>query len=195
MAGQEALIRVKLDTSGARSDLEALYRDFRRAPGVLAPGVGGGGAGAAGGGVGAGGGAGGFNVGALLGTLMKWAPVAGVAAPIARDLFGPARSMLGGLGEALNPLAGISGADQGRQQTRDQVANMLGAARGFGLIGRAESDALYDQLARVNVPIAEGKATIRSELGWVAAKDTFSDAVNRFSEVVNNLVGKKEPSL
>jgi len=191
MAGQDALIRVRLDTSGARSDLQALYGDMKRAPGVQAPGFGSAAGGAAAGGVPGGGG---LNIGSMLGMFAKLAPLAAIAAPAAKDLFQVGSSMLGGVGEALNPFAGLSGADKGRQQTRQQVSEMLGAARGFGLVGKAESQSLYDALAKVNVPIEEGKATIRSELGWSAAKDTFSDAVGRFEVAVTSLANKVSPT-
>ena len=39
----DAVVRVRLDTAGARSDLAALYGDFRRAPAINVPGGGGGG--------------------------------------------------------------------------------------------------------------------------------------------------------
>lgn len=179
-----AIIRVKLDTSGAKSDLAALYSEAGK--GIRVP-VSGGGGGGGGGGVGSGSGVGGggFNIASMLGTFMKLAPLAMLAAPIARDVGALGGGLLGGLGGGLSNALGLSGAaggERGRQQAIQETAQMFGLARGLGLVGSAESQSFYDTIRPFREAAGRGTAEISAELGFENAKEMLqgiTDAIKQ----------------
>lgn len=171
-----AVIKVRLDTAGAKADLRTLYDEAGRGIRVPVSGVGRGG----GGGGGAGGGAvggGGFNLAPILGRLLSLAPLAMLGAPIAQDVGTLGMGLLGGLGAGVSGAFGLSsgaGAERGRQQAIQETAQMFGLARGLGLIDRKESDAFYETIKPFREAQGRGTAEISSELKFENAADMLA---------------------
>lgn len=190
-----ALIRVRLDTTGAKADLRSLYDEAGK--GIRVPVNGGGGrVGPAGVGGGGGVGSNGFNIAPLLGTLLKLAPLAMLAGPIAADVGALGSGLLGGLGRGLSGalgLGGSAGAERGRQGAIDETAKMFGLARGLGLIGKDESDAYFGQIKPFREAAGRGEAEIRDELGFQNAVDMLKgiqDAISGgFKDAIQSLRG------
>lgn len=185
---QDATVKIRLDTSGARSELQGLYGDMRRAPAVQVPGAVPGG-GVPGGGAGAGGGvgAGGFNLSSLLGSLARLAPLAMLGAPAIGDAFATANGVLGGIGAAANPFQGVAAGVRGRQRAIDETAQTFGLARGLGLVGEKESQAFYETIRPFREAQATGEAAIKGELGWEQAKSTLDDVGTRIVSAIEGL--------
>ena len=187
---QDAQVRLRLDTSGARADLSAFYGDMRNVPAIRVPGATGGGGIASGG---AGGpGYGGFNVSSLLGSLLAAAPFAMLGAPVARDAFSVGNGVLGGIGHAASGalgLAGLAGGVTGRQRAIDETARLLGHAYGQGGVGMGEVMSLYESLREVYEAPAKGEAEIRGRLGWEQAEDTLKDILDVLRKLLNRIPG------
>jgi len=188
---QDAQVRLRLDTSGARADLASLYGDMRNAPAIRVPGATG--SGGIPSGVGGGGpGYGGFNVGGLLGSLLAAAPLAMLGAPVARDAFSVSNGILGGIGNAASGalgLAGLAGGVTGRQRAIDETARLLGTAYGQGGVGMGEVTSLYESLREVYEGPAKGEAEIRANLGWEQAQDTLKDILDVLRKLLNKIPG------
>lgn len=184
----EATIRVRLDTSGAKGDLADLYRMMAGAPGVR-PGAVSAGSGAAGAVAGGGGGAapgtaalGGAAAGAF---GLSWAGLAltaaigGGAALFGRGAAADAGTMLGaatrGGSDAIsNFLFGSApSAAAGAQRTLDEVKRLMGGAVGNGA-GLEGAQSLYNSLNQLYGPQAKGERMIDKALGgqgWSAIMD------------------------
>jgi succinate dehydrogenase/fumarate reductase flavoprotein subunit len=109
-------------------------------------------------------------------------------APVARDAFGLANGMLGGIGSAFNPLAGAAAAMRGRERAAEETARLLGLARGFGGASAADSQSLYDSIRPLYEAEAEGAAQVRKDLALSTAGDTAEDLVQRFIKAITGLV-------
>lgn len=169
-----AVIKVKLDTAGAKADLARLREDAGR--GITVPGRMGGSYGPAGAGGGAVGG-GGFNLGPLMGRLLSLAPLAMLGAPLAQDVGTLGSGLLGGLGSGMSGALGASsaaGAERGRQQAIQETAQMFGLARGLGLVDKAQSGAFYETIKPFREAQGRGTAEISSELKFENAVDMLS---------------------
>ena len=203
---EDILLKVRLDTSGARSDLKSLYGDMARAPRTAvsaggAPGGGGGGGGSGGGG-GGGGSSGGISLGSILAKLAAILAAqqligtgAGLAAGSVKDI---ARDAIFG---------GQLGQARGMSAARDAVAGRLGLAYEHGLI----SDNQLKQAFQMEKQFGSGaqergrakaKAALGGELlenlavegadivGGGAAMKGFIESLGVASDVLNGMFGK-----
>lgn len=184
----EATIRVRLDTTGAKGDLADLYRMMAGAPGVR-PGAVSAAAGAAGSVAGGGGGTA-PGVAALGGAAagafgISWAGMAvtaalgGAVALFGRSAAQDAGTMLGaatrGGSDAIsNFLFGSApAAAAGSQRTLDEVKRLMGGAVGNGA-GLQGAQSLYNSLNQLYGPQARGERMIDKALGgegWKAIMD------------------------
>ena len=197
----EAKIRIRLDTTGAQADLQALYRDLAKAPSVP---------------VGAAAGAGGVRASAA-------APVEGGAAQA------PGGGFFGGLGRPMmlgaKAAAGFATAAYGRDtvtgafdifrasttggsmavrdailgnsasvaraelKTIDQVSDMPGVALGVGL-GQISNDQLFniqEALNAINRPTEEGRDTIRRVLGTRAQGNVGDELLKQANTILERI--------
>lgn len=185
---QDAVVRLRLDTSGAKNDLASLYSDMRHAPAIRVPGA------ASDGGIGGGGGGGpgygGFSVRNLLGGLLNVSPLAipgMLAYPSIRDAGSVVHAVAGGGGEWLSGtlgLAGYSGKLSGGKRAAAETARLLGAAYGHGGVGMGEVTSLYDSLRTVYEPESRGEAEIKARLGGEQAVDVLEDLVNVLKDAI-----------
>lgn len=174
----EATVRVRLDTSGAKGDLADLYRMMAGAPGVRpgtvsaaagATGLGAVPSGVAGGaasgpGAAGGGGAGGFG--------LSWGSIAlgSAAALLGRGAAQDAATMLGaasrGPSDALSQFlfGSAPSAAAGHQRTLDEVKRLMGGAVGSGS-GLGGATSLYNSLSQLYGPQAKGERLIDKALG------------------------------
>lgn len=176
---EEAKIRVRLDTTGAKGDLADLYRQMANAPSVRTAGALSGGGG---GGAGGGGGGGGFSIG---GMAIGWGTaLAGIGVGLfGRDTVRDAGSMLGALTHG--PSRAIAdflfgtapSAVQASDSAIEQVKKTMGFAVGMGApMGAAKS--LYDSLMTYEEPKARGERMIEDALGGKSAA-ALADAMKR----------------
>lgn len=181
-----ALIRVRLDTSGAKADLADLYNAAGKGIRIPAtPGGGGGGGGGFGpipgagfpGGVGGGG----FNVGAMLSFLGRAAPLIGAAValggPTIRDAGTLASGVLGGIGRQINPLDMPAAEQRGRARLGEEMAQQFGLAKGLGLMSDADVKGVFDARKGMFEAEERGKSQILNVTGWESVKDIFDRMV------------------
>lgn len=173
---EEAKIRVRLDTSGAKGDLADLYRQMANAPSVRTSGAAGGGGGG-GGGSGGGSGIGGFSIG--WGSAIA---AAGIGL-FGRQSIADAGSMIGALtrgpGRAISEfLFGTApSAVQASDSSIEQVKKMMGFAVGMGApLGAAQS--LYQSLMSYEEPKARGERMIENALSGKGA-GALEDAMRK----------------
>ena len=191
---QEAKIRVSLDTSGARRDLEGLYGDMRRAPGIQAPGIGGGGVGGAGGAGGRGGGGlgGGFNIARMLPALLAGAAFGRDSIATAGTLGG---SLTGGVsGRIEEALFGNLGPEaKGRNRAASEVAGQLGMARGMGLLGDDQANSLFNAIKPLYEAEERGKRELERNFADQNAGDTAVGLLSRIADVLDRIANTKFP--
>lgn len=177
MAAQEAKIRVRLDTSGAKSDLNALYGDMRRAPGIPTAASAGGPAGSAGGG---GGGGGGFALGPILAKLTSLIA--------AQQLIGSAGNVALSAGkDALRGavLGGHLGSARSALSAREDVAGRFGLAYKLGLVSRQTLEDQFDISQEFGAGARQqGQAQVRAALAKKTVTAVGSDAATLGAEVV-----------
>lgn len=170
-----ALIRVRLDTSGAKADLADLYNAAGK--GIRIPVTGGGGGGVFPGGVGGGG----FNVGAMLSFLGRAAPLIGAAValggPTIRDAGTLASGVLGGIGRQINPLDMPAAEQRGRARLGEEMAQQFGLAKGLGLMSDADVKGVFDARKGMFEAEERGKSQILNVTGWESVKDIFDRMV------------------
>lgn len=188
---QDALIRVRLDTSGAKSDLAALYGEMRRSPGVS-------------GGVAAGAmrgagppqgmlGMGGFDIGSILMSVAKWAPIAAIG----RGALGTAMDVGGAL--TAGPAAmleraifgDIKGEIQGAQSARDAVVGMTGTAVGYGLMTASQAKGLWDTIKDPYIKKAVGEKQVRDEINVEISKNVFDKMLEQLVLIAGILAAIK----
>lgn len=174
---EDILLKVRLDTSGARRDLQALYGDMARAPRTaVSPtggGVSGGGRAPAAGG-GGGGGMGGMALGGIAASL---AAVAGTLQMIA----GQRTSYLaGGLKDQAREFALGSqyGSARGQIAAADATAGRLGLAYEYGLI----SDNQLKQAYEVERDFGTGAQTRGTAKARAALFETVSGDMKKSAE-------------
>lgn len=168
---QDAIIRVKLDTSGASSDLDALYKKMSRAPGIN---PGGGGYGPGAGGAGGGGG-----LGSAFSSSTIAAALTTAGAFWGRDSLSTGSSVIGssvapasrGLEQWLfgNANPNMSGNTQAGQET----AQMFGLARDLGIASKEDSDRYYAAIRPLRAGAARGARDILNE---TSVKDNAREA-------------------
>ena len=196
----DAVIRIQLDTSGAKSKLDALYGQMSQAPPIHVGG-GSGGTGARGAPVtGVVGGAGAI---ALAPTLAKLAAAAAALSVV--GTAGPGAMLSTAKDElryaALGPALGTA---RGALRSRDAVASQLGTAVEFGLVGQSQVQSLYETMnafgpgaqargeAKVNAMLGSSVRSSIQDAGVAALKDAairmvpllaeIKDAVNAFGK-------------
>lgn len=181
----EATIRVRLDTSGAKGDLADLYRMMAGAPGVRPGAVsaasgatgmasvalgGGGGAASVPGGAALAGGAAAGAFGISWAGLALGAAIGGTAALFGRGAASDAGTMMGaatrgGSDAIANFLFGTApSAAAGHQRTLDEVKRLMGGAVGNGA-GLEGATSLYHSLNQLYGPQAKGERMIDKALG------------------------------
>lgn len=187
---EQAVVRVTLDTSAAKSQLQELYAMGAR--GVRMPvGPGGGGGipgipGGGGGGVipGALGAIGGMGLPGLLAALVG----ASVVGPTARG-FG--KGVTSVLGDAGSWLAGATGASQfagelsGIEKLKGQMQDRFGLARGLGLMSGGDVKSIFD--AMEPMAVAEGRG--REQVGADLSLKRTEHVLERLSGVLERLEG------
>lgn len=186
----DAQIRLRLDTSGARSDLRGLYDEMRRAPAVRPGGAGGGSgpAGLSGGGQGAGG----FDLASILARLTTV-----IAAQQMVGAAGPA-ALGAGLDFAREAVLGPQlGTARGAVAARDAVANRFGLAYDLGVMSDDLLRQQYDVemqfgVGRQTKGAARAKAALQGEmLGTMgeAASDRLRTVLSGLTDAINGLRG------
>ena len=191
-----ALIRVRLDTSGAKSDLQALYDAAGK--GVTVPVRPGGGVPGGGGGVPGmpgGGGGGGFNVGGLLRGIGGMGPMGLIGTLLGASILGPtvqgfgkgATSVLGDLGQGL---AGATGASQfagrltGIDNLKAQMQERFGLARGLGLLDKEGVQGIFNAMRPMAMAKGEGEAQVGVDLAFERTKEVISTLEGGFDRMV-----------
>lgn len=175
---EEAKIRVRLDTSGAKGDLAELYRQMANAPSVrTAGGYGAGGPGGHGGG--------GGGLGSIGGMAIGWGTAIAAAGVglFGRDAIRDTGTMIGAL--TRGPSKAISdflfgtapSAVQASDSALEQVKKTMGFAVGMGApMGAAKS--LYDSLMTYEEPKARGERMIDDALSGKSA-GALADAMRK----------------
>jgi hypothetical protein len=175
---QEALVRLKLDTSGATSAYDSFVGHVRRNPPAANLPGGGGGGGFTGGGSGVGGG--GFDINSLLTKL-----VAAFSVQQAVGAIGPAALGMGrdALRESL--LGGAFGSARGALASRDTVASRFGLAYQLGSVDDDMLKTMYGVEQQYGAgAAAKGAARARAALSG----SVISDVGSELAEVAAGLV-------
>jgi hypothetical protein len=185
---EDILLKVRLDTTGARRDLATLYGDMARAPRTSVGAAGGGSGGSAGGSVpvvgggggSGGGGGGGFSLGPILAKL--------TALISAQQMIGSAGPALAASGrDALREsiLSGGLGHARGALGAREEVAGRLGPAYGLGLISKERLQSQFDLSMKYGAGMrAKGTAQARAALAGSVAGTIGSESAALAADAV-----------
>lgn len=182
MAGpNDAIIRLRFDTTGAESDLNALDRRVDQSARAAVRSVGGGGPGGGGGLLGS-------LLGAGVGGLTLAALGAQAAAPVVRDISTVTGGLLGTAGEALSSFMGLKSwanrVDAARQAQQDTI-------QAFGVAGAAASPdeimRAFQSFKSLRDMEAAGRLGVENATRGAIAKEATDPVIALLTRIANAL--------
>jgi hypothetical protein len=177
----DAVVRIRLAVGDAKADYDALTGHIKRNQPTVGLGMGGGSAGG-------GGAMGHFNLAGILGPLLS-----GLGAVYGRDAAGTLGSLV-----SASTAPAAQAAERwlfdntkpnlsGYQRAAEETARTLGLARGYGMVGKAETDSLFNTLGAMYATEARGQRDIMQDADKVLkylADQGLNGAVDKITDAI-----------